>query len=215
MLVRSCLDRRRWEERAACWPALHPRQVRGARCVLSAPSTATSWCDTRAGRAPRHSVALASFVCRQPCCRPVAVLVRLSFERRCENGARRELAHNTTTPSSRCTAFAPRPFDRFSFARYAIGTRATGYEHATNVFRFLRRRPVVVLVQTSLGWRHGEERARAGPHHNNSKSALRGACPAGGRSILHRAKFAWAARHGVRTRWKKNLERRASDLSLC
>ena len=56
---------------------------------------------------------------------------------------------------------------------------------------------------------------RVGPQHNRAKSALRGACSVGGRSILHGAKSARAARHGFRTQCLRPVEDRAPDLSRC
>ena len=46
----------------------------------------------------------------------------------------------------------------------------------------------------------GRSAPRVGPQHNHAKSALRGACSVSGRPILHGAKRARAARHGILTR---------------
>ena len=57
--------------------------------------------------------------------------------------------------------------------------------------------------------------SRVGPKHNHAKSALRGACSAGGRPIIHGAKSARAARHGIRTRRSQTLKKRVANMSWC
>ena len=47
----------------------------------------------------------------------------------------------------------------------------------------------------------GRSATRVGPQHNHAKHALRCACTVGGRPLLHGAKRARAARHGIRRRW--------------
>ena len=84
-----------------------------ARRVIRGPPTATPWCDTRAGRTPRDSKSLA-MACRPLSRRPVAVSVRSRLDCRRGDGARGALAHNTTTPSPRCAAFASRSDARSS-----------------------------------------------------------------------------------------------------
>ena len=99
VLVRPNLDRRRGQERAARWPTSQSRHVRAARRVLRRRSEESPRGETCAGRATRGLNALA-VIFRGPCCRPVAVLVRLSFGRRRGDGARRALSHNNHAESA-------------------------------------------------------------------------------------------------------------------
>ena len=131
-------------------------------------------------------------------------------------GAHRVFAHNTTTPSPRCAARAPRAVSRFSMVRYARGMCATGFKRAG------KRTFDPPAADLSRCWCSqapadgvGRSAPRVRPQHNHAKSALRGACFAGRRPLLHGTRFARDACHGIQTRWPGPLESRAAGLSRC
>ena len=105
--------------------------------------------------------------------RLVAVLVRSHLDRRHGDGARRVLAHNTTTPSPRYAARALRSVSRYSMMRYARGTRVTGFENELFMnFRSPWRRLVAVLVRSHLDRRRGDG-ARGVLAHNTTTPSPR------------------------------------------
>ena len=166
------------------------------------PSAATPWCNTRTGHAPRDSNALAKAF-RPRCRRPVAVLVRSRLGRRREE----ERAARWPTSQTRQVRAARRVLCGPSAASPWCDTRAGRAPRVSNV---LTKPFESSSVDRSQCWGgrtsvDGVERSapRVGPHYNHAKSALRGACSAVRRSLLHGAIRARDTRHGVRTRWPR------------
>ena len=116
-------------------------------------------------------------------------------------GARPALAHNTTTPS-------PRTARRVLHGRSAdtpqgekrAGRAPRDLNAVTKTFQSRAADLSRCWCGRSSADGVGRSAPRVGPQHNHAKSALRGACSVGGRPILHGAKRARAARHGIQTR---------------
>ena len=116
-------------------------------------------------------------------------------------GVRPPLAHNTTMPSPQSGVWHVL-HERSANTRRGEKRAGCAPRDSNEVATAIRtpcRRPVVVVVPSRLGRRRGEKRA---PHraHSHAKSSQRGACSVNGRSLLHGAKSARAARHASCTR---------------
>ena len=130
-------------------------------------------------------------------------------------GARPALVNNTTTPKRRVRA--ARRVLHGRFADFSLGESARNARHGIQK----RRRRTLECRATNLSqWWCGRAPAgsvgssvpRVGLHHDHAKSALRGACSAGGRLTFHEAKSASDARQGNRKRLLRLLECRAANL---
>ena len=69
-------------------------------------------------------------------------------------------------------------------------------------------------MKKSLGQRHGVERAPCWLQRQPRQVCQR-ACSVWGRPVLHGAKRARAARHGIQTLWPRGFEAAAADLARC
>ena len=147
---------------------------------------------------------------RRPCYRPVAVLVRSSPGRR--RGEQRAPRLPTTQPRQvRNEGGSP----TFHVAKSARDSR--------NENQMRRPRPLKCraadMSQSLCGRAEAEDVGRSapcvGPQQNHAKSALRGACSAGGQPTLQEAKSARDARRGIQRQRPRPLASRATDLSRC
>ena len=132
-------------------------------------------------------------------------------------GTRPALAHNTTTPGLHCAAHTPWAVGRYSTRRNARGPRATEFErgdHELSVSVPPTCRDVGAVEPWPTVWR-GVRPALAynttTPSPHCAARVVRGRST--GRPIIHGAKSAQAARHGIRTRRLRTFEVRPADLS--
>ena len=101
------------------------------------------------------------------------------------------------------------------------GSRATGHgpRESNALIRNLRRRcrrPLTMLMRSSLGQQRGEKHGLRSPttQPRQVRTAWR-ACSVGSWPLLHGAKSALAARHGIRARWPKPPTAHAIGVSRC
>ena len=127
------------------------------------------------------------------------------------------MGHNTTTPSPHCSArvLRGRLADTPRGEKHAGHAPRYSYA-ATQTVRSPCRRPVAVLLRSSLGRRCGEERALrwATSQPRQVRTAQR-ACSVGYRPMSCGVKCGRAMRHGIQTRRVKPVKDRAADLSPC
>ena len=132
-----------------------------------------------------------------PTCRGVCAV---DFRPTAWGGARPALAQNTTTPSAHCAArllngrsgHTPQGEQR-------AGRAARGLNVVIILHQSQRRRPVAVLVRSSLARRCRQEYTPRLATTPRAKSALLSVCSVSGRAKFLGANSARAARHGIRT----------------
>ena len=161
VLVRLSPGRWRREERNLRWPTTQPHQVRTARSVLHGGRPVLH--DAKAHRSRATGLKAVLKTSRSPCHRPTVVLVRSTPVRRC--GEKRALCWPTTQPCELRTAL---PVLRgLSTETPWSGKRADctsrNSRAAATTFQSRCRRPVGVLVQSSISQRLGEERSSRWP----------------------------------------------------
>ena len=133
-----------------------------------------------------------------------------------EGGARPALAHNTTTPSPHCAArmFRGQSADTPRGEKRA-GRASQGLYEVAKALESSCRRPLAVLVRSSLGQSRWEECASrwATIQSFQVRRAACGACSMSGRPILDGAKSERGAGHGTKPRSPQTFTHRAAVLS--
>ena len=201
--------------RVGLQPTTQPRQVRAVRSVLRGRSADFQRGVKRTRRVLWDSnLAISTF--QTPCHRPNTVLVRTMPGR--WHGKERAPRWATTQPRLVNAVRSVLRGQSADFPRGEERTRPASRKSNAVIESSWGPccRRIAVLMRSDLGRRRGVERALRAPTtqpRQVAKSALRGACSVGGRPIIHGAKNARDARHGIRTRQQIPLEGRTADLS--
>ena len=151
---------------------------------------------------------------RTPCRRTVSVLVRTSQAVDVGRSASRVAREDNHAKLASAllirgqSAGSPRGEPR-------AGPAATDSNSVATSFTSHCRRPGALSVQRRLGQRRGVERVARWPRRQPRQARNARACSVVSRPVLHGAKRARAARHGVQTLWSRGSEAAVADLARC